>query len=163
MTTITRSIPQGTIQRQRQQARLKKRLLRILTIYIPVVIILAIMLLPFYWMFITSLKPYPEMFNLKISPFLTLNPTGEHYVELLTNTKFPIWFKNTVIVSVASTLISVTLSTLAGYSLSRLRYRGRSTLSGIIFISYLIPTTLLFFPLGEGAQQLQVFNRLHVL
>lgn len=136
---------------------------RLLTIYIPVVIILAVMLLPFYWMLVTSLKPNPEMFNRTISPFFPQVPTIEHWVHLLTKTNFPQWFLTTSYVSVASTAISVTLSVLAAYSLARLRFRGRSTLSGLIFISYLVPTTLLFIPMAEVVKQFQLLNQREAL
>ena len=131
---------------------------RIFTIYLPVVIILCVMLLPFYWMLVTSLKPNPEMFNRNISPFFPQVPTVEHWVKLLTDTNFPQWFLNTTYVSIASTAVSVVLSVLAAYSLARLRFRGRSTLSGLIFISYLVPTTLLFIPMAEVVKQFQLLN-----
>ncbi len=163
MTTALPYVRSDALARERRNLRARRKLIRVFVVYIPVVLVLLIMLLPFYWMLVTSLKPYPEMFNLKISPFYPVNPTGEHYVELLTKTKFLIWFGNTLVVSAASTVIAVTLSVLAGYSLARLRYRGRSTLSGIIFVSYLIPTTLLFIPMAEVVKQLQVLNRLEAL
>jgi len=163
MTAAVQHLQGAALARQTRTVQRRRRLLRIFVIYIPVVLVLLIMLLPFYWMLVTSLKPYPEMFNLKISPFYPLNPTGEYYLELLNNTKFLLWFKNTLVVSAAATTISVVLSVLAGYSLSRLRFRGRTAISGIIFVSYLIPTTLLFIPMAEVAKQLQVINRLEAL
>ncbi len=139
------------------------RLRRLFTIYIPVVVILAVMLLPFYWMLVTSFKPNPEMFNRTISPFYPQVATGEHWVKLLTGTAFPQWFLNTTYISVASTAISVVLAVLAAYSLARLRFRGRSTLSGLIFVSYLIPTTLLFIPMADVVQQFQLLNKREAL
>lgn len=137
---------------------LKRRLLRLFTIYIPVIIVLIVMLLPFYWMLVTSFKPYREMFDLKISPFLPQSPTIEHYIELLTDTPFPVWFLNTLLVAVVTTIISVGVSILAGYSLARLRYRGRTVISGTIFISYLVPPTLLFISMAEVVKNLQLTN-----
>lgn len=135
-----------------------KRVTRIFTIYIPTVIVLFVMLLPFYWMLSTSLKPNPEMFRRDISPFYPQQPTIDHWLHLFNETNFPQWFANTTYVAVGSTLISVVLSVMAAYSLARLRYRGRSTLSALIFISYLIPTTLLFIPMAEVVKQLQLLN-----
>ncbi len=163
MTAAVQHLQGAALTRQTRTVQRRRRLMRVFVIYIPVVLVLLIMLLPFYWMLVTSLKPYPEMFNLKISPFYPVNPTGEHYLELLNNTKFLLWFKNTLVVSAAATTISVILSVLAGYSLSRLRFRGRTAISGIIFVSYLIPTTLLFIPMAEVAKQLQVINHLEAL
>jgi ABC-type glycerol-3-phosphate transport system permease component len=64
---------------------------------------------------------------------------------------------NTAMVSVASTIFSVTVATLAAYSLSRLRYPGRNTLSSAVFFVYLFPSTLLFIPMFI------VLNSLHML
>jgi multiple sugar transport system permease protein len=158
MTALTPAMPRNAVQRERERNKARKRLLRIFTIYIPVIIILMVMLLPFYWMVVTSLKPYPEMLNVKINPFFPQKPTLEHYVQLLTQTRFPTWFGNTVYVSVISTVISVALSVMAGYSLARLRYKGRAALSSIIFIAYLVPTTLLFIPMFEVVKQLGLYN-----
>jgi multiple sugar transport system permease protein len=143
--------------------KVAKTLKRILLIYIPVAIVLFFMLLPFYWMIVTSFKPYPEMFNRRISPFYPLNPTGEHYQQLINKTSFVVWFINTLLVAVVSTLISVGVSIPAGYSLARLHFRGRSTLSTLIFISYLVPTTLLFIPMVEVVKQLNLVDRREAL
>jgi multiple sugar transport system permease protein len=162
----TRSSPSSTYGltvRATRARKLRRTLLRIVIIYIPVVIVLFFMLLPFYWMLVTSLKPYPELFNRRISPFYPLNPTGEHYQYLVDKTSFFIWFANTAIVSVVSTLISVGVSIPAGYSLARLHFRGRSALSSIIFISYLVPTTLLFIPMVEVINQLGLINHREAL
>src|SRR5262249_27603592 len=147
------------LQQQARNLKIKRSILRVLFVYIPVIVIVAVMLLPFYWMFVTSIKPYPEMFNTKINPFWPQKPTGEHYQELLTKTTFPTYFWNTTVVSVLSTAISLVLSTLAGYSLARLRYRGRSAISSIIFIAYLVPTTLLFIPMAQVVTQLDLINK----
>lgn len=143
--------------------KLRKLLLRILFIYLPVVIVMFFMLLPFYWMLVVSFKPYPELFNRQISPFFPLNPTGEHYQELFNNTPFISWFFTTTIVSIVSTVISVGLSIPAGYSLARLHFRGRTVLSTSIFIAYLIPTTLLFIPMVEVVKQLDLIDRREAL
>lgn len=143
--------------------KLKTRLFRILTVYIPVILVLVLMLLPFYWMLVTSLKTYNEMFNLKANPFWPSHFTFSHYVELFTKTKFPVWMRNTIYVSVVSTAISLVLSILAGYSLARLRFRGNSFLSAAIFISYLVPTTLLFIPMAEVARTFGLLGKTEAL
>ena len=154
----------STITNQDERARkLRKRIVRIFVIYLPVVVVMFFMLLPFYWMLVTSFKPNPELFNRKISPFFPVDPTVEHYKYLFEKTSFVTWFANTAIISIVSTLISVGLSIPAAYSLARLHFKGRSTLSTIIFVAYLIPTTLLFIPMVEVVKQLNLINKREAL
>jgi multiple sugar transport system permease protein len=105
-------------------------------------------LFPFYIMFITSIKTDQEINNLGNSPFWASGIATEHYVYLATNTGFfNHWFVNTIIVTVAVTIISVSIGTLAAYALARLRFRGVEIFGVAVFITYLVPQTLLFIPL----------------
>ena len=120
---------------------------RLLVFYIPLFFFLFMTLLPFVWMFITSIKPDPELYNPKLSPFIVREPTLEHWKVLFQTTLFVDWAINTLWVAIASTALSLFAGVLAGYALSRLVFPG-STLYGImIFITYLVPPTLLFIPL----------------
>jgi multiple sugar transport system permease protein len=143
--------------------KVKATLARLLGVYLPVAVVLVVMLLPFYWMLVTSFKTYKEMFDLSISPFFPAKFTYEHYVHLWSKTKFLTWLWNTTYVAVCSTAISVVISILAGYSLARLRYRGSSFLSMAIFVTYLVPTTLLFIPMAEVVRQLRLLGKTEAL
>jgi multiple sugar transport system permease protein len=107
-------------------------------------------LFPFYYMVITSLKSDTELYDLKAVPFLI--QTGaitDHYRYLLAKTEFLTWIKNSLIISVTATSISLIISILAGYSLARLRFRGVGSFGTAVFITYLVPPTLLFLPLSQ--------------
>jgi multiple sugar transport system permease protein len=107
-------------------------------------------LFPFYYMVITSLKNDAELYNLKAVPFLI--QTGvitDHYQFLFFKTEFWTWMKNSFIISVSATAISLVISILAGYSLARLRFPGVSSFGTAVFITYLVPPTLLFLPLSQ--------------
>ena len=107
-------------------------------------------LFPFYFMIITSLKNDAELYDLKAVPFLI--QTGvitDHYRYLLFRTEFLTWMKNSLIISVAATSISLVISILAGYSLARLRFPGAGAFGTAVFITYLVPPTLLFLPLSQ--------------
>ena len=120
---------------------------RLLVFYIPLFMFVFAMLFPFFWMFITSIKPDPELYNPRMSPFIVRDPTLEHWKALFTGTLFWEWTINTLWVAVASTTVSLFAGILAGYSLSRFVFPG-STIFGIaIFVTYLVPPTLLFIPL----------------
>ncbi len=129
--------------------RVKPRALatRFLTNYIPIALMLVLTLFPFYWMALASLKTNTELYNLKSNPFWVFQPSLIQFQSLLNDTLYPRWLTNTFIVSIASTAISLVFSTLAGYSLARLRYRGATSIGWAIFVTYLVPPTLLFIPL----------------
>jgi multiple sugar transport system permease protein len=137
---------------------------QLLTLHVPLVPFILFALFPFYFMVITSFKADGELYNLKANPFIIqLSPTApdysggptlEHYQLLLRDTPFLIWLFNSVLVSVLATAISIVIAILAAYSLARLRFRGAPSFGTAVFITYLVPTTLLFLPLA------QVVNRL---
>ena len=110
----------------------------------------AFALFPFYYMVITSLKKDAELYSLKSVPFLI--QTGvitDHYRYLFFKTDFLTWVKNSLIISVVATAVSLVIAILAGYSLARLRYRGVGAFGTAVFITYLVPPTLLFLPLSQ--------------
>jgi multiple sugar transport system permease protein len=118
--------------------------------------VLLFLLAPFYWMLVTSLKPDSELYSASGNPMLVVSPTLEHYQQLLTATEFPTWTRNTMVIAVLATAISLLLGVPAGYSLARLRFRGAGFVGLAIFATYLVPTSLLFIPM------LQVVKTLHL-
>lgn len=131
---------------------------RLLGVYLPLAGFLAFLLFPFYWMIIVSLKPTGDLFNRANNPFWIQNFTLENYTYLFTNTTFPEWTKNTLIVATASTAISLFCSILIGYALARLRFPGSNFLGLGIFLAYLVPPTLLFLPLAEVIARYDLYN-----
>jgi multiple sugar transport system permease protein len=132
--------------------------LRLLTVYLPVLVVLVLILFPFYWMLVTSFKANAELTDIKINPFYPHLPTLDHYRRLLTQTAYLHWFWNTTYVAVCSTAISMVISILAAYALARLRFWGSSLFSGAIFIVYLVPTTLLFIPMAQVIVRFNLIN-----
>lgn len=120
---------------------------RLLVFYIPLFMFVFAMLFPFLWMFITSIKPDPELYNPRLSPFIVREPTLEHWRALFGGTLFWDWTVNTLWVAVASTAVSLFAGVLAGYSLSRFVFPGSTVFGIAIFVTYLVPPTLLFIPL----------------
>jgi len=130
---------------------------RLIVFYIPLFMFLVVVLFPFFWMAIASVKPDQELYNVRISPFIVRHPTVEHWVYLFTETLFARWAVNTFLIATASTVVSLACGVLAGYSLSRLRYPGSTGIGVSIFVTYLVPPTLLFIPLAD------VIANLHLL
>ncbi len=141
-------------------ARPRTLAMRFITVYIPIALMVMLTLFPFYWMVITSLKADGELYNLQSNPLVVLQPVLTQYQRLLNDTLFPRWITNTLIVSIASTAISLVCSALAGYSIARLRYRGGTAIGWAIFVTYLVPPTLLFLPLLGVVSNLRLTNSL---
>jgi multiple sugar transport system permease protein len=131
---------------------------RALNLYLPLAAFIIFLLFPFYWMIIVSLKPTPDLFHMNFNPFWIQHFTLENYLYLFQNTDFPQWVKNTIIVTVASTTISLFCSVLIGYALARLRFPGSNFLGVGIFLAYLVPPTLLFLPLAQVISMLGLYN-----
>jgi multiple sugar transport system permease protein len=119
--------------------------------------ILIFVLFPFYWVFITSFKTTPQISD-RVSIFWPEPWTLDQYSTLLDHTPFLIWFRNTLIVSVSSTAISVTLAALAAYALARLKFLGAGLLTTALLVTYLLPGTFLFIPLYKILTNLGIIN-----
>jgi len=130
---------------------------RLLWLYLPTLLFLVFVLLPFYWMAITSFKQDRNIFDPKANPFwFNMAPTLKHYINLINpdKTDFLIWVQNSLMVAAMVTVISVAIGIMAGYSLARLRYKGAETIGSSVFITYLVPPALLFLPLSHVISQL---------
>ncbi len=105
---------------------------------------------PFYWMLITSFKQTGDLYNLKNNPFIfNQMPTFEHVRYLFRETLFLRWLGNTGFAGLMVVAITLVLATPAAYSLARLTGRWGERLGIGIFLTYLIPPTLLFIPLSR--------------
>jgi multiple sugar transport system permease protein len=128
--------------------------------YIPLTAFILWLLFPFYWMLVTSVRPDRELYRPwmapNYAPFWTMHPTLVHITDLLTGTLFIRWMANTLFIAIVSTLISLFCGILAGYALSRLKFRFAGTLGTGIFITYLVPQTLLFIPLANIIRNFQL-------
>jgi multiple sugar transport system permease protein len=144
--------------RPRRARALRKRVL----VYAGLTFYAILAGLPVYWMIITTFKPDQDLYNLKAFP-LFFNEHGitfDHLALLFNRTGFKTWLLNTFIVSVAVVLITLGVSIPAGYALARLRFRGAEPLTIGIFMTYLVPTTLLFLPLVKVIAAIGLFDKL---
>jgi multiple sugar transport system permease protein len=121
--------------------------------YAPMAIFIIGLLFPFYWMLVTTFRPDNELYRPwmapNYTPLWTLHPTLDHIRYLLAETLFGRWMLNTLVISLAATAISLFCGLLAGYALSRLKFPFAGSLGTGIFITYLVPQTLLFIPLAD--------------
>src|SRR5713226_9158651 len=125
-------------------------------------------LLPPFYMLITSLKTSAEI-SAETNPWWVFHPTLTNYVELLTSNQFLRFFWNSAWVSIIVVTITMLISVPAAFALARMRFWGSATLATGIFLTYLIPETLLFIPLFKmfavinEYTDIQLINRWWVL
>lgn len=131
---------------------------RWVTTYIPLGVFMVVLLFPFYWMVMTSLKPNEELLARDGNPFWILKPTWAHFEKLIFQTAYPDWLWNTVLVSVVATAMSLAASVLAAYAIERLRFTGAKPTGAAIFLAYLVPPSILFIPLASIVFKLGLFD-----
>ena len=134
---------------------------RLLGLYLPLAGFTLVTLFPFYWMLITSLKPNPELYNARIFPLIVYQPTLQHYVDLLSQTRFLQWTFNTLLVATVTTVISLVLGAMAAYPLARMNFPGAALIALAIAATYLVPQTLLFIPMADLINRLGLVNSLY--
>ncbi|MBN9004321.1 MAG: carbohydrate ABC transporter permease [Rhizobiales bacterium] len=132
---------------------------RLITLYLPLFIILIVLLFPFYWMALTSIKPDEQLIDMNTyNPFWVVHPTFKHIEKLLFETEYPRWLWNTMYVATCATILSIIASVLAAYAIVRLRFKGADTVGVLIFFAYLVPPSILFIPLASVIQAYGLFD-----
>src|SRR3954464_7297979 len=132
---------------------------RLVTLYLPLTIILLVLLFPFYWMALTSIKPDDQLLDMqRVNPLWTTAPPLKHFYALIFQTNYPLWLWNTTFIAIGATILSIVASVLAAYAIVRLRYRGASLIGGAIFLAYLVPPSILFIPLSTVVFQYGLFD-----
>ena len=115
---------------------------------------------PIYWMVITILKKDSDLYNMKSFPlWFNEGITLDHLDLLFHRTQFTTWLTNTATVSIAVSIITLATAVPAGYALARLRFPGAESLSIGIFLTYLIPSTLLFIPMSRVVAQFGLYDK----
>jgi multiple sugar transport system permease protein len=132
---------------------------RLVTLYLPLFVLLIVLLFPFYWMALTSIKPDEQLIDMeRFNPFWVIHPTFKHISKLLFETQYPRWLWNTMYVAVGATALSISASVLAAYAIVRLRFKGADTVGVMIFFAYLVPPSILFIPLASVIQAYGLFD-----
>ncbi len=136
---------------------------RIFGLYLPLAAFLFFALFPFYWMLISSFKSNPELYNLRAKRLWINNPTLEQFKELFRKTAILRWLSNSFFISFLTSTISMAFGIMAGYALARLKFPGAEAFGLATFITYLVPTTLIFIPLASVVKSLGLTNSIWAL
>jgi multiple sugar transport system permease protein len=133
-----------------------------------ILLFIAFAVFPFYWMVVTTFKQNADLYvgatNTAHNPFIfNRPPTLDHLKTLFGQTLYLTWLRNTLLVGAVVVLLTLLLAVPAGYSLARLTGRWGERLSIGIFLTYLVPSTLLFIPFSRLVSLLGLQNSLWAL
>ncbi len=146
MTDAAIAAPNRPIAKPRYGSMSRDRTWALRWSYFFLVLFAIFFLLPPIYMLITSLKTSAEI-SAATNPWWVFNPTLSNYRELLTSSQYLGYFRNSAIVSVVVVTLTMLISVPAAFALSRMKFWGSATLATGVFLTYLIPETLLFLPL----------------
>lgn len=136
----------------------ERRWQRLVAFQLPLAFITLITLFPLGWMVIASIKSNEELYDPSQNPYQVVSPVFSHYLFLFQETRYPTWLINSALVTFVAVGFSLFASVLAGYALSRLRFPGVNLIGWLMFITYLVPGTLLFLPLTRVIGGLDLLN-----
>jgi len=118
--------------------------------------------IPFYWMIATSLKYDKEIYGFEAT-LIPQRPTLANYATVFRETPYLLYLRNSVVVAVGSTVVSMIIAVLGAYAISRLNFPGRALLARGLVFTYLVPTSLLFIPMFALMSTLRLTDSLHGL
>lgn len=118
------------------------RYIKILS-YSVLTVLIIVMVFPFVWMVLSSLKPFREIYRPYLIP---RNPTLNNYKQILSSSLFPRWFLNSLIVALSTTFSVLFFDSLVGYTLAKFRFPGRNLIFIFILSTLMIPTEMLVIP-----------------
>jgi multiple sugar transport system permease protein len=151
------SVAAPSLPARRKRRRSTRKLLNRVGLYAGLSFFLLFTLFPVIWMLITALKQDSDLYNLDNIPFwFAEQPTLKHVRYLFEETLFATWLKNSLTIAFCVVVITLIAAIPAGYSLARLRFRGAGTAGIAIFLTYLVPPSLLFLPLAKIVSNLEL-------
>ena len=112
---------------------------------------------PLFWMLSTSLKPSGEIFATP-PRMIPMRPTLDNFVRLFTETSFLTYFRNSATVSLTAVLLTLAVSSLGAYGLTRFSFRGRDQVAGLILTTYMFAPVMIIIPFYILVKQLGIVN-----
>jgi multiple sugar transport system permease protein len=139
--------------------RARRRLRRNLLIYAGLAPFVVVAVFPVYWMAITAFKEEADLYRMDLVPFwFHMAPTLKNFHTLFNHSHFPVWFVNTMLLSLCLVAITLVTAVPAGYALSRVRLPGAGNLGIAMFMTYLVPPIIIFLPLARIVGALGLFD-----
>jgi multiple sugar transport system permease protein len=149
--------------RTRHKSLHRQRLWALYGSYAALMVFVVMFLVPPFYTIITSLKSAAEISAQTGSPWLVRHPTLENFWYLITYPNFQTYFLNTVYVTVAVVVVTMVIAVLAAFSLARMGFWGSQVLATGVFLTYLVPASLLFIPLFQVIGKIGLINNVWCL
>lgn len=146
--------PINALQRRRQ--RQQQKALRLALFILLELVLVTIVLVPFFWMVSVSLKPGNEPFAIP-ARLWPENPTLDNYVTAF-RPEFQRYFLNSLLVSVATMIVSISVGLLAAYTFSRFAYRALTVILVLIIVAQMFPVGAMIIPLYKIMRDLELLN-----
>ncbi|HKW52948.1 MAG TPA: carbohydrate ABC transporter permease [Stellaceae bacterium] len=155
MTAVTADVPRrvarGSLKRNRRWA--------LVTSYFFLILFAIFFLIPPYYQLVTATKSTAEISNQTTDPWLpSPSPTLENLDNLWNHTDFPIYLKNSAIVTICVVAVTMVIAVPAAFALGRMKFWGSGVLATGVFLTYLVPDSLLFLPLFKIVGGLGLLN-----
>src|SRR5881628_1557803 len=139
--------------------RAGRRLRRNLLIYAGLAPFVVVAVFPVFWMAITAFKEEADLYRMDLVPFWFHSaPTLKNFRILFTQSYFPVWFVNTMLLSICLVTITLVTAVPAAYALARLRLPGAGNLGITMFMTYLVSPIIIFLPLARVVGTLGLFD-----
>jgi len=159
-TSAAEAVPR--VRRTRQSLH-RQRLWALWGSYIALSVFVVMFLVPPFYTLMTSLKSSAEMSAQQGNPWIVHHPTLENFWYLITYPNFQTYYLNSVMITLVVVAVSITIAVLAAFSLARMGFWGSQTLATGVFLTYLIPASLLFLPLFQIIGMLGLINNVWCL
>jgi multiple sugar transport system permease protein len=150
LATTIAHVPTAPLRTRHSAAHRRNKVLKEIGFWGLLAVFIVFAAFPVYWMLITAFKQVNDLYNLQNDPFVfNLAPTLDQVRYLFEHTPYAQWLRNTVEVGALVVLVTVVICVPAAYVLSRTKFPGSGALGIGIFLTYLVPPTLLFLPLSQ--------------
>ena len=156
--SITTAAPSVLATRRRPRSLARQRRWALWGSYAALSVFVFLFLVPPFYMLVTSLKTSAEISEQKTNPWLVMHPTLANFIDLITDANFQHFFLNSAKVTVCVVAVSMVVSVLGAFALARMRFFGSSLLATGIFLTYLVPDSLLFIPYFRIVGKLGLIN-----
>jgi len=131
--------------------------------YAALTVFVIMFLIPPFYTIMTSLKTSAEISAQHGNPWIAHHPTLSNFIELIEMPDFQYFFMNSVMITVVTVVVSMVISVMAAFSLARMGFWGSSVLATGVFLTYLVPASLLFIPLFQILGFLGLINNVWCL
>ncbi|MBV9354934.1 MAG: ABC transporter permease subunit, partial [Chloroflexi bacterium] len=137
--------------------RTASRRIAVFVEYLLMAALLVFVLLPFYFIFVTAFKSTLQIQQIT-NMFWPTPWSLEHFSYIFTQLPFTVWYRNTILVAIVSTIVAMFCASLGAYALARLRWTGIGLISILVLVAYLMPPAMMFIPLYGILTQIKLIN-----